>query len=222
MLPSTLFIPLLKNASTWADNELRIALRSWDKYCPIDRVIVIGHKPDWYTGEYHSITSDSIPSKTEDIWRKTEAAARMTDRFIFANDDHILLQPLISLPYYFQGKLNSFIGGSETFMRYVNNTKRLYPDGKYFDVHTPMVIESDHFLTLNYTKDTILKSVYCNSLNIEGEPYKDCKINQHLRTEEIEKKLEGKSMFSFGDNGLCIDMRKYLLSLFPLKSRFEV
>jgi hypothetical protein len=221
MLPSTLFIPLLKNASTWADNELRYALRSWEKYCPMERVIVIGHKPDWYTGEYHLL--DGLRSKTEDIWMKTEAAARITDRFIFANDDHILLQPLTSLPYYSQGKLSDFVGGSDTFMRYVWNTAKQWPSGLYFDVHTPMIIESDRFLALEYLRDTLLKSIYCNSFtDIEGEPYKDCKINQHMRTEEIEQKLTGKKMFSFGDNGLGNDMRKHLFALFPDKSRFEL
>lgn len=147
--------------------------------------------------------------------------ASMHDRFIFGNDDHFLLQPLHELPYYYEGRLDKFKGGSETFMRYVSNTTRLYPDGKYFDVHTPMVIESENFKKLSYTSDTILKSVYCNSLDIEGVPYKDCKINHHLRREEIEKYLAGKIMFSVGDNGLSNDMRKYLFELFPEKSKWE-
>lgn len=84
-----------------------------------------------------------------------------------------------------------------------------------------MVIESDIILSLPYVNDTIMKSYYCYEIGAEGVEYKDCKINQHLRTGEIENRLEGLPMFSFGDNGLNNDMRKYLMAQFPDKSKWE-
>lgn len=218
MLPTTLFIPLGRD-SVWNNNELKYALRSWEKFGKIERVIIIGEKPDWYAGD-HLPWKHLLP-KTEDIFRKTQLAATLTENFIYANDDHILLEPLTTLPYYYQGFIHEFKGGSDAFMRYVCNTDRICPQGKYFDVHTPMVIESDIILSLPYVNDTIMKSYYGYEIGAEGEPYKDCKINQHLRTEEIEKRLVGLPMFSFGDNGLNNDMRKYLMNNFPDKSKWE-
>jgi hypothetical protein len=219
-MTTTLFIPLGRD-SIWQNNELRYALRSWGKFGNIERVIIVGEKPDWYTGEHYPLPTSRILCKTEDIFRKTQLAATLSESFIYANDDHILLEPLAILPYYYQGLISDFRGGSETFMRYVINTDRICPRGKYFDVHTPMVIQSDIILSLPYVQDTIMKSYYCYEAGVEGVEYKDCKINQHLRTEEIEKKLAGKWMFSFGDNGLSNDMRKYLMMKFPDKSKWE-
>lgn len=217
MLPSTLFIPL-GTMSTWQDNELRYALRSWQQYSTIERVLIIGHKPDWYTGDH--IRFDHHYSKTEDIFRKTEYAATLYDRFIFANDDHVLLQPLNELPYYYDGYLKDFrSSGSDTFRRYVNNTLQLFPDGKYFDVHTPMVVESH--LMPKYTRDTIFKSCYCNSASIQGVEMKDPIIRRHFRMEDIYCCIRHLPMFSYSDSGLSNDLKKWIAKKFPDPSRWE-
>lgn len=212
----TYFYPLA-NLSTWQDNELRYSLRSFNP----NRVVVIGHKPSWYTGEHYPFPAGAW-SKPKDIFLKTREMCKHADEFIFCNDDHFLLQPLTTLPNYYQCPLKKFKGGSQTFMRYVDNTSRLFPDGMYYDIHTPMRIESAKFLTLQYTNDVVMKSLYGNSFPGESVQLNDLKINHHVRTEDIDRLVAGRQFMSVGDNGLSNDMRKWLDKRFPTPSRWEL
>lgn len=216
-LPKILFIPL-SPMSPWSDTELRYALRSWHKYSTIDEVLVIGHKPDWYTGSH--LRYDTPHSKTEDIFRKTQYAASVHSEFIFANDDHILLSALTELPYYYQGLISEFKGGSETFMRYVGNTASLFPKGNYFDIHTPMVVTAGRMKELRYFPNTLFKSTYCYGM--QGVYMRDPHLNIHMRTEQIEAFVKDKPMFAFNDNGLSPDLKKWLAAKFPVKSPWEI
>lgn len=216
----TLFIPL-GNGSPYGDQELRFALRSWQQQSPPDRVIIIGHKPSWLINVEHYDCRFRY-SKPRNIWEKTKMAAMLCDRFIFANDDHFLLRPWEN-KYYHEGPITHYkITGGSTFSRYVQNTAQRFPGGNYFDVHTPMEIESDLFLPIEYgAKDVLLKSTYCNTNGIEGEYIKDCKINGKMTYLEIAARVQGLPCFSIGDAGFTATMRKFLLDIFPEPSKFE-
>lgn len=220
MLPTTLFIPL-GGGSVWNNNELRYALRSWEKYSNIEEVLIIGHKPDWYKGGH--IRFDKPYCKTEDIFLKTQYAASLHNRFIFANDDHVLLQPLTNLPYYYDGLLSDYHdGGSDTFRRYISNTAALYPGGKYFDVHTPMIVEPDIMLSLKYTRDTILKSCYCNEAEVDGVEIKDPILRAHTAYELISPRVESWPCMSWGDGAMTWTLKQWLRDQFPEPSKWEV
>lgn len=221
-LPSTLFIPLGRDSS-WSNNELRYALRSWSRYSGVERVLIIGNKPEWYTGDH--MQWEQLLPKTEDIWMKTQAACMHIDElFIFGNDDHILTSALTDLPYYHSGPISRFRGGSDTFMRYVDNTAKLLGEpANYYDVHTPMIIEPEAFLDLDFTTDTLLKSVYCNCNTYAiamSSRIVDPLIRSHIRYDEIESYTR-LGMFAFNDNGLSNDLRQWLKDKFPEKSRWE-
>lgn len=216
----TLFIPL-GNSSPYQDEELRMALRSWERYSPPDRVIIIGQKPSWLTNVEHYTWPHRF-NKPRDIWEKTRQAATITDSFVFANDDHFLLSPWQG-KYYHEGLIREYkvIAGS-TFSNYVGNTRSRFPEGKYFDIHTPLNIISSDFLQINYgTKDVLLKSTYCNTQVVEGDFLFDCKINAKMTYEEIHKRTVGRPCFSVGDAGFTTTMRKFLLDIFPEPSKFE-
>jgi hypothetical protein len=144
------------------------------------------------------------------------------DEFIFCNDDHFLLEPLQSLPNYFSGPLRDFKRGSQTFQRYVDNTAKLFPNGLYYDIHTPLKIEARKFRQLSYTEDVVMKSLYCNTFPGESVQMDDLKIDHHVRTEDIERMVEGRQFLSVGDNGLSPDMKKWLEKRFPEPSRWEL
>jgi hypothetical protein len=220
MLPTTLFIPLCPS-STWNHNELRLALRSWEKHGPpIETVLIIGHKPDWLQDVHHIPFTDRW-NKPTNIYEKVKLAAKLYDSFIFANDDHFLLRRMVELPYYRSVKLKEFKGGGETFMRYVEQTRQLFPDGYYFDVHTPMVVHAHIVESLEYRKDVLFKSLYCNSAQVWGEEFKDCKIKDHMRREDIERYVEGRPFLSTGE-AISNDLKKWLFDQFPEKSRWEL
>lgn len=147
-------------------------------------------------------------------------AANECEEFIYANDDHFLTQPLIELPYYYSSSLKDFHAGGDTFMRYVANTQRLFPDGLYFDVHTPMIVESVKMKQLKYVKDTIFKSVYCNTFSVEGVKINDCKINGHMRLPEIDAYVYNRPFISTGE-AISYDLKNWLWARFPDKSRWE-
>lgn len=219
MIPKVLFIPLC-TISSWEHNELRLALRSWQRFGPeIETLLIIGYKPDWLINVHHIPFIDRW-SKPVNIFEKVKIAATHYKEFIFANDDHFLLKPLIDLPYYYSGTLFDFKGGGETFMRYVQNTWQKYPQGKYFDVHTPMIVKAQVVNRITYTKDILFKSAYCNEAKIEGVEFRDCKVTGHMRTPDIEAFAMTNPFLSTGEV-LSVDLKKWLFEKFPEKSRFE-
>lgn len=216
----TLFIPLA-NSSAWDHNELRFALRSWEKFGNIDDLLIIGHKPAWLKNAQH-IQFVEYNSKPRNIYDKIKIAAETYDKFIYANDDHFLLKPLINLPYYYQCKLKDYRNGGETFMRYVANTRALFPEGLYFDVHTPIVVHSEIVKSLKYEKDVLFKSLYCNTAKVEGVKAEDIKIRAHIRREEIDNIVRGGHPFLSTGNAISHDLRQWFFETYPEKSSFEV
>ena len=191
------------------------------KYFPeITEVCLIGYKPDWCTNVTH-IPFNDIYNKPKNIYTKLRIAADHYDRFIYANDDHFLLQPLTELPYYHAGPLSTFKGGGETFMRYVAQTVKRFPDGLYFDVHTPMVCESSVVKSLKYDGDLLFKSLYGNTAGVDGVEFKDCKLHGHSRMDDIVKYMDGRWFLSTSDP-IPMDLKKWFAENFPDKSRFEL
>lgn len=216
----TLFIPLCEQ-STWLHNELRIALRSWDKFGQIDKVLIIGHKPDWITNIHHIPFQDKF-NKVENIFRKVKVAAENYPEFIFANDDHFILKPIKELPYYYSVLLKDFKGSvGDTFFRYVDQTKRLFPEGKYFDIHTPMICKKEIIDKLEWKRDVLFKSYYCNTAGVEAVQMNDCKIHGHIRLPEIISYFHDKPFISTGE-AISYELKKYLFDLFPEKSCWEL
>lgn len=219
MIPRTLFIPLC-TISSWQHNELRYALRSWERFGPpIDNILIIGYIPDWLQN-IHRIPFIDRWSKPVNILEKVKIAAGHYESFIFANDDHFLLKPMTELPYYRSCKLADFKGGGETFMRYVVNTWQKWPDGWYFDVHTPMIVHSGVVDKIIVQSDILFKSAYGNTAGIDGVEFTDCKLPGHMRRDEFEKWIEGRPFFSTGE-AVPADVKKWLEENFPEKSRWE-
>lgn len=221
MIPKTLFIPLC-DFTSWNHNELRLALRSWQQYGNVENVLIIGHKPEWLINVHHIPYEDHRYPKIQNIFSKVKIAAEHYNEFIFANDDHYLLKPLIELPYYYSTKLKEWKGSAgDTFFRYVDTTARLFPEGKYFDIHVPMICKKEVIDKLEYKKDVLFKSYYCNTAGIEGKQLQDCAIRGHIRTDQIINYVKDRDFIATTD-GIASDLKKYLLERFTNKSRFEL
>lgn len=217
MIPQTLFVPLGRD-SRWHNNELRYALRSWSAYSDVTRLIIAGDKPEWLDCE--AIQWPYLHPKTLDIFLKAQAACSLTDQFVFGNDDHFLLQPLKTLPNYYYSTLTNHKGGSDRFKDYVLFTQQLFPDGLFYDIHTPMIMDN-RLLELRHDKPVVLKSLFGNSFPGQSVEMIDPVIRDHMRTDDIELFTAGKPMFAVNDNGLGNDMKRWLQKRFPEKSRWE-
>jgi len=98
------------NDSTWEDNELRYSLRSIEKYLSgVGQVFIIGDCPDFLTNVIHIPATDEENREWKDrnIYRKLLIACndvRISENFLFVNDDHYLTQPFEAgkFPFYYR------------------------------------------------------------------------------------------------------------------------
>ncbi len=230
---------ILGKGTNWKDNEIRYSLRSLAKHADkIDKVFIIGQCPDFLTGVIHYPHPDPHSCKELNIMEKIMRACELgevSSNFFLVNDDHFFMQDfsLAKYPYYYSGTLSEYFEGANKFGRYtqaVGNTMKALSEnklsGKFFNVHHPIVINKSKFKKVmkqydwNVLHGYVIKSLYCNTLAIEGEPIKDCKITRRVGLPEILKIIEGKPLFSTGD-AFSQDMRDFLGKTFPSKSPWE-
>lgn len=226
-IPLTWIIPLGKG-SRFNNIELMFMLRGVHMHHPDASPVVIGEKPVWYKGEHIPFREDITGCKENKIRLKVLEAAKLYDEFVFANDDHFLLQPF-SGDNYFQHNLQYFydqlFGGP--YKKCINATAKItgmsFP---YYDVHTPIIINSELFLKhcagdWNYHCSFILKSFYAFYAGLDGTPYVDIRIDQPLDMAEIKQRISGRPIFTSGDDFFTNTLVKFLHQTFPTKSPWE-
>lgn len=210
---------------TQADyTELLFSLRSIEKFfIPPYEVVIVGERlPDWITNVTQIIIPDLPGRKQFNIKRKIYSALEYSNPIFFMNDDVFLLEVTdgYSYPYYYQGNLQN--QGEAGARPLLTNLLRLKKDIKNFDIHQPLVYDyqfKDVFV--NFPSDVIVKSCYCNYLNIPGEAHVDLKINKAVAPLDVERMIQGRKYFSTGPSGIgsCVT---FLRNLFPDKSKFEI
>lgn len=218
IIPTTLVYPLIEGFENCF--ELRHSIRSFSQFLHIDRVIVVGDKPEWFTGEH--IPMPQYHMKEEDIYRKVCEAAGHIDRFIFANDDHFMLRPDM-IEYYYSRPL--FAKCSPDFYGTMcKNTYELFGDGMFFDIHTPMIIESDKIPTCYPWSDNrqyVFKSLYCNHNKVDGKQMADCKIPGFETYDRLTEYCIDRPFLSLGAMAFSKVAMSWLSDRFPEKSKFE-
>lgn len=196
-------------------DELKYSIRSMVKHFKdMTGVCVIGDCPEWYTGEH--IPAKDIPGRKESsIVNKILLAPY--ENFLLCNDDIYALQDFDdALPLYYSQPLNETIRHGKYAHR-VDNTRKLYPSGMMYDIHTPMVVNFRSFHAAHVgcdwgNKEYLCKSIYGNYIG-GGEPLRDCKVR------EGKKIPEGVPFFSTNDRTAgMINLNE----LYPVKSEYEV
>lgn len=216
-IPDTLVYPLSEQAA-WDHGELRYSIRSFCKYLHIARVIVVGYKPSWYTGEHLPFADGK--RKERNIFEKVCEAAKHTDCFIFANDDHFMLRP-DPIDYYYSRPLFAKVS-DDWYGKQCKNTYDIFPNGMFFDIHTPMIIESALIpRCYDWSKEYVFKSIYCNHNNITGVQMADCKIPGYMNYDRITEYCANRSFMSLGTGALSKDMKRWLQDRYPDPSPFE-
>lgn len=218
----------LGSRSHWKNNEIRFSLRSIEKHLfGFSGVWVVGERPDFLQGINHIPATDPHDVPDRNIMEKIKIACNtpeISDPFLFFNDDHYLLQDVQAdqFPYYCDITLQEKIDrrGYDNYGQRIQNTmKHLQAIDKAtrnFDVHTPILYHKQHFIDTvcnvdwNKRQGYVIKSLYCNSLNIEGTYFKDCKHNFPT---------DGPVYSSFPK--VPPSIQKFLLEKFPNPSRFE-
>jgi hypothetical protein len=184
----------LGTGSKLKDFELKMCLRSIEKNLTGYRnVYIVGECPVFLQNVVHIECRDRNNVSDFNIMAKiTEACETKTisEDFLFFNDDHFLLHPFSaeSFPSYYSEDLEVYVKkrGLDEYGKRANNTlQHLKSQGlptKNFDIHTPILYNKQNFLkfvsALDWTQKTyIIKSLYANSMKIEGIEEPDHKHN---------------------------------------------
>jgi hypothetical protein len=198
----TVVIPL-KNDGRY--DQLRFALRSITTHHNITRCILVGGKPDWYTGE-HIPHKDYGPVFKEANIRDKVLAAGDVGRFLFANDDHILMAPISST--WNKGSLSVCLKnriGNGSYTRCLRNTLEHYGDVPNIDIHCPMFMTSEGVQRTNFEWPEYgigFKTCYAQENQVESVYIEDCKVD---------KLPSGRTWFSMTD---AFNVRQ-LVEIFP-------
>jgi hypothetical protein len=185
----------------------------------------VGEKPSWLKNvEYRENKPEGC--KARKIMENVKVLCEMSDEFIFVNDDYFFLRPL-EIKYYHKGEIREHMEVVKTgdYYRHLLATdcalKKRGLNTLHFDVHYPIVYNSKELLKVIEMYDWdipdayVLKSLYCNTLGIEGEYREDCKVyKQEWKTWEGE-------MFSSSDSNFDKELQNFLLNLYPEQSFFE-
>jgi hypothetical protein len=223
---------ILGTGSVLNNIEIRYSLRSIERYLTgYDRVWVIGECPAWLQNVYHIPFQDrqGVPSDFNIMSKVTRACQddAITDPFLFFNDDHFLLHPFTAseFPYFYHGTLEKYIKqkSANTYAQRANNTIRYLKTNnlplKHFDIHYPIIYKKELFLkhvtsAVDWNKTCyIIKSMYANSLFIEGEEALDYKLARTFPPVEAK-------VFSTTPK-ITPNLKGFLKWKFPKMSRFE-
>jgi len=229
----------LGSGSHWQDNELRYSLRSLVKYFPgLGNVYIIGKRPEWIRNAVH-VKANDLPGtdrKEFNIMNKILIACNLpvlSRQFLFINDDHFLLQPWQTVPFYYEKHLENTLAARKNHDAYyqsLDNTLGVLKgrhDTKNFDIHCPIVYDKSYFPQVMAAYDWtvnfgyVIKSLYCNTLGVKGQVMTDLKINGRHSCSKLEQLTIGRKFFSIGDSAIGPELTTYLSYLYPEKSKFE-
>lgn len=232
-------LPLAAETNKTAE-DVRYCLRSIAKYVTgYNDIYIIGHERKWIKG-----VKWIAPHKNEAIGRQKRIFDKIiqaclhkdvSDRFAAWNDDYFFIKPfdLSEIKYWRQGNLKQLMAMCQgTYQRRVNNTFKFLTDEGlpifHYDIHMPILYDRFRFLELeklDWSKDYVIKSLYCNLFMVRGEEFSELNFKFDGRfpptRESILKGIEGRFMFSVSENPNEA-MRGVMGELFPEMSRFEL
>lgn len=202
--------------------ELLFSLRSIEKYLkkPYEVLIIGEVLPEWIVNVTHINLPDVRGKKQLSIRRKILAGLQYVDEFLFMNDDVYFLKPVIEFSYYYHGQLKQY---SETGSRQLEKRLiELNKPTKVFDGHYPLMYDQRFKeVSEQFHSDCIIKSMFCNFVEIEGELVSDCKLLRSMSKEEIYLFIKDKPCFSTGVMSIKSAL-PVLEELFPNKSKYEI
>lgn len=229
---------VLGTGSKFNNEELKFSLRSLERFGKnIGRIILIGEKPDFldYSKiEHHPFEESGV--KEYRIASKILFACEegiVSGNFLFCNDDFFFTQSFDANNYPFYNKGSLLNGEPKTaYQEHLKITRDfLVSKGKstkHFDVHTPIIYNSEKFMALRECWETskktigmVVKSIYCNMYGFLGMPYNDIKLKSLQLPSDLNL-LKTSNCFSIADEAWNKGVKNHLQHLFPTKSKYEL
>lgn len=232
-------IPLGKG-STSANNELRFCLRSIEQNLEGYRNIwIIGQKPKFLRNIKH-LPYDEYHPKANNIHDKIKRACEcgeISDNFILFNDDYFLTEKVDAptYPYYYSKEAyNEAMNRPkpDPYRTIVEDTGKALGEGFFYaDIHCPIVINKDVFLSQPYNRKTehgiLVKSTYLHHLRqskngITCMQRFDPIMRKPKTRLEIEAMLLTTDMISIHDEAINNDFIEWIEATFPYHSKYEI
>jgi len=237
MVKPSIVIPLSKSTCDFID--LKYCLRSIDKYVKgYENIIIIGEKPKGIKGigvlPFHETFSEV--HKDRNILGKIQYACiqdRITEDFVFMNDDHIFTKEtdITNYPFYHKGELTEALNSTGTYKLTMRHTLEYLQDNAKstfnYDTHCPIIYNKQKFLATFEPIDFDIpfgygiKSMYGNLNDVEGEYMPDCKFTGKNTKEEVRERCVGRHIISCNETSLRHGLGDYLKEILPHKSIFE-
>lgn len=224
--------------------ELRYCLRSIEKHLSgVGNIWIIGEWPEWLQGLSYIPLKDSSNNwnRAYNIYRKIITGindGRLSDNFLFMNDDHFLLQgyKAAEFPVYYRGLIDliAYQLNIPQLKQYTNTINALnLPAGVMdFDVHCPTVYNKRLFSKIFERLGSrwpefgyCIKSFYHNhGVDVtRWQQIDDLKFREPTMSDSIHRVLEGRPWFSVGDRCLKSGgMKEVLQELYPTPSKYEI
>lgn len=205
-----------------------------------DRVVIVGHRPDFLQNVFHIPADDKHHNNPDrNIFEKIMVAVdheRVSQEFICASDDHYLMHDFDArfLPYYHCGDIRDTIAKIPPtnyyhwhLMRTLNILSVSMLPTNNFNVHFPVKYEKRLFRKMAYAFSfqgihaPLAKTLYANLHCIEGVLEDDQKIKTSKTYEAIQRILGGKKFFSTNEHSMNPEMLRFLQNQYPTPSRWE-
>lgn len=223
-------------------NEIRYSLRSIFKHVSgLGKVFIVGDDPGIFKdvtiipmGNVHGV------NLARNIYEKILAAAKhpeVSNPFICASDDYFLLHDYkaAELPFYYKWDFKQVLQGlskDNWYKAYVEVTHEALVEKslptKWFNVHFPILYDKQKYIEVmgsfdwEKRKSFISKSLYANSLGIEGEPIDQDKKFFHAKTKTaLNRQMKDLKFFSTDTSSMNEPMIEVLGELFPCVHRCE-
>lgn len=211
-------IPFVNSATR--DLELTYALRGFGKNLRgVREITIIGDIPILAKRGYFRIIEkpqdrrDNLFKEREVMFKLLAACDHLniTDPFLYANDDHMLLQPFEALAFpYFHSGVKPPASARGTYLETIRNTIReLGERFVFYDVHCPILIYKDVFRRAMSRVNWSVKHGYCiKSLYgaLLNPPQAHCRYDPDLKITmpgqelaELEEQIKGRPWFSVGE-----------------------
>lgn len=209
------------------NEELRYSIRSVLKNTEYKNIWIVGHKPDWYVGNYIPVTD--IGNKYENIQRCLDIIStvhEISEDFILMNDDFFIMNKIESLSSYYDGTLEdrfiqhmSKFGNNQYARILATANKKLRGLGietpLNYDIHSPMIMNRYKLKeVVNFSLAP--RSFYGNIHSIGGESISDVKLYKK------QKDFDADSIFLSTTEESFEMVKEILMSQFPEKSKYEI
>lgn len=209
-------IPFI-NESHWSNNELRYCIKSIRKNVKESCIIhTVGELSNVEGIDNEIIVNYKKENKSKDIAFKIYQFCKQfkKDKFVLFNDDYFVIKPttLSNYPTYVQQILPLTASNAPyEYEIYVRTTidflKILNLALLDYDIHKPMIIETDKFIEVyerfyRGNNKYLIKSLYGNYYHIPYTEGWDCKVRYNMSKQELEGYIKTVDIFSISDAAL--------------------